>query len=257
MGFPEMLAVSHVSDDVYAATPEGSGLLFGGCSLALALTAANQTVPPEISPKSLHVCFFRPGEWGSESTLEVEKWSDGRSFATRQVTLSQGGRAIAALVASFYLPGEGGDWQASFPDVPGPEELSPATVHLPQQVMEIRPVKVGSPFTLHESLHPYWARSSSPIGEDGTMHCAAVAFMSDYMVIFSMHDAGQVIPATTNIRTVTHSVWFHRKVDAERWHLFVSDPSSFANGRGFALGSVYSDTASLVASFAQEVIIQA
>jgi acyl-CoA thioesterase II len=109
---------------------------------------------------------------------------------------------------------------------------------------------------LHESVHPYWARSADPIGDDKVAHCAALSFMSDYMVVHSMHDAGAVIPSRATIRTVTHTVWFHREVDAETWLLFGADPVSVTGGRGVAMGAVYSETATLVASFAQEVVIQ-
>ena len=257
MGLRETLAVRRLSEDVYAAMPDGSGFLFGGYSVALALIAANETVRPDMVPKSLHACFLRPGRWGSEVVLKVQRWSDGRSFATREVTLSQEDRAIAAVVASFHLPGEGDDWQASqCPDVPMPEVLSSAKVFLPEQAIEVRPVNGSSGESLQESLHPYWARPTDPIGVDQAAHCAALTFMSDYMVILSMFEAGPTVPVTATIRTVTHSVWFHRDADAEGWLLFGSDPLSITSGRGFATGSVYSRTAALVASFAQEVNVQ-
>lgn len=250
-----MLAMRRLSDDVYAALPEGSGLLFGGCSLALALTAAAKTVQPSMVPRSLHAGFLRPGRWGSEIALEVERWFDDPSFATRQVTLSQGDRAIATVAASFHLPGQGEDWQASpSPDVPEPEVLIPAVVHLPQEIIEVRQANGASGLSLIESPHPYWARPVGLTNVDTVVHHAAVAFISDYLVVLSMHKAG--LPATTTIRTVTHSIWFHREVDVRTWLLFGSDPLSVAQGRGFATGSIYSRMSALVASFAQEVIVQ-
>ena len=253
-----MLAVGRSSDDVYMATPPGAGFLFGGYSLALALVVAAKTVEAPMVPKSLHAWFLRPGQWGSEITFAVQRWSDGRSFATRQVTLNQGDRTIGEMVTSFHVPGEGGDWHASPSSrAPASEELAPAKVYLPEQLIEIRPVNGGSGESLQESLHPYWARPTAPIGADEAMHCAALAFMSDYLVILSMYDAGPVVPPTATIRTITHSVWFHRQVDAEAWLLFQSDPVSVTRGRGFAIGSVYSEAGTLVASFAQELNVQA
>jgi len=250
-----MLAIRRLSEDVYEAVPEGSGLLFGGCSLALGLTSAAETVHPSMVPRSLHACFLRPGQWGSEVALTVDRWSDDPSFATRQVTLSQAGRAIATVEASFHRPEEGEDWQASpFPEVPAPDVLVPAKVHLPEQMIEVRQANGGSGLSLVESPHPYWSRPIGLADANKGAHYAAVAFISDYMVVLSMHKAG--LPATATIRTVTHSLWFHREVDAGTWLLFGSDPLSVARGRGFATGSIYSETTALVASFAQEVIVQ-
>jgi acyl-CoA thioesterase-2 len=257
MSLREMLAVGRSSDDVYVATPPGSGFLFGGCSLALALVAAAETVEGPMVPKSLHAWFLRPGQWGSEMTFSVQRWSDGRSFSTRHVTLNQGDRTIGEMATSFHVPGEGGDWYASPSSrVAAPEELSPARVRLPEQLIEIRPVNGGSGESLQDSLHPYWARPTAPIGTDEAMSCAALAFMSDYLVILSMYEAGPVIPPTATIRTISHSVWFHRQAAAGEWLLFESDPVSVTRGRGFAIGSVYSEAATLVASFSQELNIQ-
>jgi acyl-CoA thioesterase len=257
MNLGDTLAVVQVSDDVFTGTPAGSGFLFGGWSLGLALNAAAKTVPPQMSPKSLHACFLRPGEAGSEITLHVDRWSEGRSFATRQVRLIQSGRAIVEVVASFHLPGESGEWQASpAPDLPSPETLDSARVFLAEQVIEVRAADGRRGESLHQSMHPYWARPVGPIGVDPSMQSAAVAFMSDYMVVLSMFEAGAVVPPTATIRTVTQTVWFHRDAEAEAWLLFDSSPLSITRGRGFAIGSVHSPAGGLVASFAQEVIVQ-
>jgi acyl-CoA thioesterase II len=256
MSLGDRLAVERLSDDVYVSTPGAPGFLFGGCSLGLALTAATKTVAPQMMPKSLHACFLRPGAWGSVITLKVQRVSEGRSFATRQVTLIQDDRSIASVVAVFHVPGQSGDWQSSqSTGVPAPEVLASARVYLPEEVIDVRPVNGVSEDPLHQSWHPYWARPTDPVGVDKLVHGAALAFMSDYMVILSMFEAGGVVSKTATIRTVTHTVWFHRDVDAEAWLLFGSDPSSVTSGRGFAVGTVYSRSGALVATFAQEVIV--
>src|ERR1700722_8288762 len=136
MSLREMLAVGRSSDDVSMATPPGAGFLFGGYSLALALVAAAETVEAPMVPKSLHAWFLRPGQWGSEMTFSVQRWSDGRSFSTRHVTLNQGGRAIGEMATSFHVPGEGGDWYASPSSrVAASEDLTPARVRLPEQLI--------------------------------------------------------------------------------------------------------------------------
>jgi acyl-CoA thioesterase-2 len=81
--------------------------------------------------------------------------------------------------------------------------------------------------------------------------------MSDYLVILSVLAARTPIDRPTGIRTVDHSLWFHRPVNAEDWHLFSSDPVSIWGGKGLVHGSVHTRQGTRVASFAQEVIIPA
>jgi len=258
MDFAEMLGMRQVSEDVFEAVPPGSGFLFGGLSLALALVAASKTVEASMVPKSLHIYFLRPGEWGAPTALSVKRWPDGRSFATRNVTISQQDRVVAALVASFHVPGnEGEGWQANAaPTVPPPGSLSPTRVSLPEEVIDVRRVGEGVSDSMQESWHPYWARARGSLGDVGVANYAALGFMSDYLVILSMHDARSVVPPTATIRTLSQSVWFHRPVLADHWHLFVADPLSVTFERGTVLGSMYSEDALLVGSFTQEVIIR-
>jgi len=253
-----MLRMHQVSEDVYEAVPPGTGFLFGGLSLALALVAASKTVEAHMVPKSFHIYFLRPGEWGAPTALSVKRWPDGRSFATRNVTISQQDRVVAALVASFHVPGNGAQgWQANAaPTVPSPESLPPTRVSLPAEVIDVRRVAQGAGHSMQESWHPFWARARGELGDIGVANYAALGFMSDYLVILSMHNARSAVSPTATIRTLSQSVWFHRPVLADRWHLFVADPLSVTFERGIALGSMYSEDALLVGSFTQEVIIR-
>ena len=94
-----------------------------------------------------------------------------------------------------------------------------------------------------------------PLGEDPIVHSAALAFMSDYLVTFSLLASGAPIADPTAIRTVDHSVWFHRPVAADDWLRFSSDPMSIAAGKGLANGSVHDRQGTRVASFTQEVFL--
>jgi len=250
-----MLAVRRLDDDRYEARFPGSGYLFGGCTLSVSLLAAADTVA-EMSPRSVQAQFLRSGEWEKPTTLRVTRWPDTRSFATRAVTVSQDDRVLAVVLVSFHRPEQGGGWQRDpMAAVPLPDELPPSPVHLPSPLMEVRRVG-GSDESVRTSWHPYWARGTGTFGEDEAKHHAALLFISDYVVIFSLHDARPVVAPSDSVRTISHSVWFHRPVRADRWHLFASEPRSVSDGRGLTLGTVSAEDGSLVASFAQEVIIR-
>jgi acyl-CoA thioesterase II len=255
----ELLTVHPDSDGALVAHPAGQGFLFGGLTMGLALRAASHSVGLGMVPKSFHTYFLRPGTWGVPTTFVVDEESNGRTFCARHVRVRQGDRTVAVMTASLHVPGNGSDWQVGPPvDVPGPDLLPPTEVRLPHPgLFEVRSVGLGSDEWTTGHGHPYWARSVHPLGEDPISHSAALAFMSDYLVIFSLLAAGAPIANPTTIRTVDHSVWFHRAVNADDWLLFSSDPVSIAGGRGLAQGSVHTRQGTRLASFAQEVIIPA
>ena len=93
------------------------------------------------------------------------------------------------------------------------------------------------------------------VGDERVLHYAATTFISDYMVVLSVLSSGMEMPPTLGIRTLDHSVWFHRRIDVDDWLLFSADPTTITAGRGFSPGTVHSSDGSLLASFAQEVII--
>jgi acyl-CoA thioesterase-2 len=240
------------------AEPEGRGFLFGGLTLGVALRGAAISTAPGMVVKSFHAYFLRAGVWGAPTTLQVEEESNGRTFSARHVRVRQENRTVAIVTALFHVPAVGSDWQVGMaPDVADPDDLPPGQAQLPvPDLIEIRSVNRPLDDGLVRSRHPYWARSIEPLGEDPIVHSAALAFMSDYLVIFSLLASGAPVAEPTTIRTIDHSVWFHRPVAADDWLLFSSDPVSIAAGRGLAHGSIHDRQGSRVASFAQEVIFQ-
>jgi acyl-CoA thioesterase-2 len=253
----DILTLRLGADGLLVAEPAGHGFLFGGLTLGIALRAAAQSIAPGMVAKSLHAYFLRAGVWGTPTTLQVTEESNGRTFCARHVRVRQEDRTLAVVTVSFHVPAAGADWQVGTPGhSPDPDVLPPYPVVLPApDLIEVRCLDEVPGDGSARPVHPFWARSIAPLGEDPISHSAALAFISDYLVIFSLLGAPDPIANPRTIRTVDHSVWFHRPANAEDWLLFTSDPVSIAGGRGLAQGTVHARTGARVASFTQEVII--
>jgi acyl-CoA thioesterase II len=255
--FSDLVSLEEFEPDVFIAEPLGGGFLFGGLTLALALRAAAATVDnDELSPHALHAHFARAGEWRPQLRFSVERLSDSRRFALRRVSVSQDGNRLVEAMVSFHSPEEGIDWSAPLPfDVPGPDasiEISTTLANVdPMEVRRTRPKRSEG----IESVHPYWARLRQPIDGPSILQACALTFISDYLVIWSAHDAGDFVPPSS-ILTLNHSLWFHRTVDAHDWLLYSADPQTMSGALGLSRGTVRTREGLIVATFVQEDLIR-
>src|SRR5215469_2048019 len=118
----DLVGVEAIGLDRYRAvtdSPLTRPTLFGGALVAQALRAAAASTDPEKHPHSLHATFVRAGRAGYGVELAVARIRDGRSFSTRQVTVSQGERVVMTMTASFHR------------DEPSPEYQRPADMAVP------------------------------------------------------------------------------------------------------------------------------
>ncbi len=95
----------------------GSPQVFGGQVLAQALSAANMTVKRGVV-HSLHAYFLRRGDMEAPIVYQVDHARNGVSFTNRRVIAIQHGRQIFNMTASFQIPEDGLEHQATMPDVP-------------------------------------------------------------------------------------------------------------------------------------------
>ena len=87
----QALQLEPVGDNRFRATNERNrfGRIFGGQLLAQAIYAASATVEDHM-PHSLHAYFVQTGDSDVPVDIRVEHVRDGRSMATRQVSVAQG-----------------------------------------------------------------------------------------------------------------------------------------------------------------------
>lgn len=248
-----------LGEDSFMATAPSVGRprLFGGQVAGQSLRAACLTAGGR-PPHSLHAYFIRPGTPDEPLTFDVARTRDGRSFSTRHVTASQGGKPILELIASFHDPEDGFDWQAAPPSgTPGPEGLAepalPAFFRHPSgfDVRLVNPPEEGG-FPLS---HPFWVRAAGPVGDDPALHACLIAYLSDMAVVSGARAPGSPRELVTAV-SLDHALWFHRPPRVDRWLLFSVHPVTNHGARGLAHGALHTEDGTLTASLAQEALLR-
>lgn len=250
--------------------------VFGGQVIGQALVAAQRTVEAERKVHSLHCYFVRPGDPAVPIIYEVDRIRDGGSFTTRIVVAIQHGQAIFSLLASFQVSEEGLEHQIPMPDIPMPEDLPTEKQlaeqyidHAPENVrrywqrdrpIELRPVDLKH-YVSREKLEPrqnIWFRATGPLPVDPAVQSAVLAYASDMTLLdTSLFAHGMsIFDPKLQGASLDHSIWFHRPVNMEEWHLYSQDSPSSAGARGFTRGTIFSRDGTLVASVAQEGLIR-
>ena len=253
--------------------------VFGGQVIGQALVAAQRTVPQERKVHSLHGYFLRPGDPAVPIIYEVDRIRDGGSFTTRRVVGIQHGQAIWSMSASFQRQEDGLDWHEAMPDVtppgklPGEKEIA-ATMDsmgdaLPDAVKRYwkrnRPIELRTTSYEHylttkklPARQDVWLRATGPIPHDHNLQCAVLAYASDMTLLdTSLYPHGRkIFDPDLQVASLDHSMWFHRPIDVNKWHLYTQDAPNTSGSRGLTRGSLYTEEGVLIASVAQEGLIR-
>ena len=111
-----------------------------------------------------------------------------------------------------------------------------------------------------------WMKVVDPLGdpEDASaqlLHRCWLAFLSDDLptdAVFRAHPVGAE-PERSNdwfSASLDHTVWFHRPIAADRWHLHDFACVHFVGGRGLAIGYIFDTEGVHLATVAQEVLMR-
>ncbi len=257
------------------AEPARFDRIFGGQAIAQALVAATATVAGKL-PNSLHAYFVEAGTAGEPLEIGVDRVRDGRSIATRRVTVSQGDRTLLTLIASFHDGPANPEFADPAPEAPAPldlpllqdwfRDLPPALAphgrmwvdQPPPLDMRIgeAPNFAGGP-TL-QGPRSHWMRLPREVGDDAGLHSALLAYASDYLLLDMMlrsHPERSELTSFSGF-SLDHAVWFHRPVRFDRWHLHTQQTQAIAGHRGLVRGLIHDEDGQLVASCMQEVLIR-
>ena len=224
------------------------GGLYGGQIVAQALRAAAATVEAEFDVHSLRAYFIRRGDHAEPVRYEVDRIRNGRSFVTRRVVARQAVGAILNLEASFQR-----------------DEQSPVvqTVTAPRRTWRGRPEDGAA-------HGPEWMQVTSEVNShregdvDGDLpddpaaqllQRCCLAYLSDDVASDSAHRVhprrdDPSFAAERFGASLDHTIWFHRPLRADRWHLHDVTCHAFAGNRGLTLGQAFAADGTHVATFA-------
>lgn len=272
VAFATVFEPSDVSEFLAALTPRPTGdgrfasrspiwweheRTFGGFTVAQAISASGQTTDPRFALHALHGLFLAPVPPGAELELEVEVVRDGRSFQTRRVTTTCGGRRAFEALLSFHLPEAGDEYQmrTAVDAAPGPEEAEPDEGEWAIEVRELGPTPRREDGT-YESTRRGWVRLDPSAPDLSPLEQLVVlGYVSDMTrAAFRPHSLGTW--GNHADASLDHALWVHRAVDLRDWHLFDLEAVVNHDGRGSLRGTITSRAGDLVASMGQDLLIR-
>ncbi|WP_237741679.1 non-ribosomal peptide synthetase [Tsukamurella sp. 1534] len=248
---------------------------FGGQILAQAIVASGRTVDG-LPLHAAHTHFVELGSVGEDLTYRVLALRDVPTAANRQVTVEQDGRVIAVMTLAYQADGRDPLTHAD----PAPGAADPEGLPRIQEGFVGRERELAS---LVEASHPIdirfasdpawvrrdgggdraagnrvWMRADGALPDDQVLHDAALAWASDITVqdpIVMRHGLSwgydPVAAASLN-----QSLWFHRPVRFDAFHLFATASPVARGGRGLSTGHFYDRAGELVATVTQEATVQ-
>lgn len=234
------------------------GGLYGGQIVAQALRAAASTVDTDLEVHSLRSYFIRRGDHTESIRFEVDRIRNGRSFSTRRVIARQAVGAILNLEASFQRPEPSVDLQTVTMDagVPAPDSLVSET-WTPSFDRRFVPRPWSSSATrLGAGRTLAWMKVNAPLGDDQLLHRCWLAYLSDDLPTDAVRATTEMQDGGRFTASLDHTMWFHRPVRADRWHLHDFTCHSYVGGRGLAIGHVFAADGVHVATVAQEVLMR-
>jgi acyl-CoA thioesterase-2 len=265
-----MLELSQHGSDVFVGTgPQYPwGGLYGGQIVAQALRAATLTVEVDMEPHSIRAYFIRRGDATEPVRYEVDRIRNGRSFSTRRVVARQAIGAILNAESSFQRPEPAASVQSILmPDVPAADSLEPSswTETFDRAVVPAEAVQSSSRGGAGRTV--VWMKVNHELGDPADaavqlLHRSWLAFLSDDIPTEAVMHAHPEAAAAMGEEdrffgaSLDHTIWFHRPLRADRWHLYDFTCQHFVGGRGLALGHVFTADGAHVATVAQEVLLR-
>ena len=237
--------------------PQDGVMIVGSYLMGLAVVVAAATLnDPKLVPLSSHTTFLRAGTFGEEVHMAVEFSQDARRFARRRVVFAQQQRTFFTCDLGFHRPDEPDDgWERN----PSPLldvdtlESAPCTFFWP--IMEVRPISGPQVHALFDITSPLWFRFPYGLPESPHWSAAALSYAADYFTAQSMMLASGRTFEEFSSRTLEHSMWFHRPIDATAWAQMDYQPLSLADQRYQALGTIHDRDGKLAATMMQTGIM--
>lgn len=241
------------------------GGLYGGQIVAQALRGATLTIEDGFAVHSLRAYFIRRGDHDEPVRYEVERLRNGRSFSTRRVVARQATGAILNLEASFQRSEPSADVETigMTDGIPRPESLTSTgwsplfeRSFVPSDLAVVRPGDGAGRAAA-------WLRIVEELDDDPLLQASALTYLSDDLptdAVVRAHPLGNLPEEEIMRRLYTasldHTIWFHRPIRADDWHLHDFTCHTFVGGRGLSIGHVFGSDGTHAATIAQEVLLR-
>jgi acyl-CoA thioesterase-2 len=251
------------------------GGLYGGQIVAQALRAAASTVDESLAPHSLRAYFIRRGDNTEPVRYEVDRIRNGSSFSTRRVVARQAVGAILNLEASFQVSEEAVDVATIAMPVamPLPDTLESSAWSDSFERCVVPPRLVDDHGRDGSGRVVMWMRVKRDVGDDPLLHRCWLAYLSDDLPTETVRRALALAgapgwPSATPIdddsawegiaygASLDHTVWFHRPIRVDAWHLYDFSCHGYGGGRGLSIGHVFTADGAHAATVAQEVLLR-
>jgi acyl-CoA thioesterase-2 len=103
--------------------------------------------------------------------------------------------------------------------------------------------------------------SETSANDEPFLHQCWLAYVSDDLASDTVRAAHSTVydgdpDARIGGISLDHTVWFHRPLRADRWHLHDFSCHHYTGARGLAIGHVFDESGVHVATVAQEVLLR-
>jgi acyl-CoA thioesterase II len=259
----EVFDVAPAGPDRFTGFSDGGGrrLVDGTQLLAQAIVASAKRFPTK-SVRSAHAVFSRAAAVDEPVAFVVDVVHEGRSMASANITVEQGGRRHAMISVLLDTPSTDvirhHAWR---PDVAGPADAIPS--EMPMTGRELRlvdvedvnsPDEVGPP-ELYAWLH------YDPIPDRDDLAKALIAHFTGHLSISTTmrpHPGvgTSIAHHTLSTAPMTVSVGFHEPVRWDGWILYSHESTQVGAGMSYVRGQVHTEGGALLASFTHEALIR-
>ncbi|SIS20166.1 acyl-CoA thioesterase [Williamsia sterculiae] len=248
---------------------------FGGQLLAQGVVAAGRSLARGNPPvHALHAHFIRGGDVSKPLEYRVSRLRDGRSFANRQITVTQEGEVVFVMLVAFQDNAAGLEHAVPSPEVPYPEELPPLGEHfrgyedrIAMFIDALHPIDIrfaNDPAWKAKETgerlenNRVWMRTDGHMPDDPLLHVAAMCYASDTTVLDSVITTHGLSWGVDRLfaATVNHSMWFHREFRFDEWMLYATESPVAAGSRGMGTGRFFRRDGVQVTTVVQEALIK-
>ncbi|ETN41663.1 acyl-CoA thioesterase II [Cyphellophora europaea CBS 101466] len=172
--------------------------IYGGTFISQSLSAAQSTVPADFTAHSIQSQFVRAGTYDKPLVYDVDRVSDGRSFAVRSVKILQKGQVVFVAIVGLTRASDQTSRAIAHaepmpPNVPRPSDeiselesaLDPRPTHHRGAYVTKRVGITKSTGSLPERRIHQWFKSRHPLSSFSGLQVqqAALAYMCDNYLI--------------------------------------------------------------------------